>query len=268
VPRSEEERERALREAAVAETSEVTFPHVALNAEYTVWLSSPLPASQLTVVGPTTDHRDIDVVLALSTNGAIFTGRAVDETGAPLGERYLEFFTSNGPTDDSGRMRTDAQGNFLFAVKAMVLRRPLEALHLELLRGRIKRSDVCADLSDLVPLITSSRDLGDVVFSRAPVLAAGRVVIGGSTTDLHSELSLESNRGYGRWRGVCATAQWAEHGFELRGPHPNGLLRIVARSPDGASTTSQEFECGATDLVLDMLSGAPPAPSPVAADGN
>lgn len=258
----EEERARMRREAIAAQTttSEVTFAHVALHQEYTLWVSAPLPTSLVTVAGPTAEQPAIDVVLELSRESAIFTGRAVDETGAPLAERHLEFFASNGDAADSGRMRTDAQGNFLFAVKAVVLRRPLEALHLGLLEGRIRRTGIGADLSDLAPLVTGARALGDVVFSRQPVLAAGRITIDGIATDLRPDLWLEARRENGRWSGVGAALSWSEQGFELRGARPRGRLRLAARTEDHACAAAQEIECGAAGLVLDLRTGAARAP--------
>jgi hypothetical protein len=242
---SDEERARMRREAIAEQTttSEVTFAHVALHQEYTLWVSAPLPTSLVTVAGPTAEQPAIDVVLELSRESAIFTGRAVDEAGAPLAERHLEFFASNGDAADSGRMRTDAQGNFLFAVKAVVLRRPLEALHLGLLEGRIRRTGIGADLSDLAPLVTGARALGDVVFSRQPVLAAGRITIDGIATDLRPDLWLEARRENGRWSGVGAALSWSEQGFELRGARPRGRLHHAARPEDHACAAAAASTC-------------------------
>jgi hypothetical protein len=257
------ERERHFETWLPLEEGKVRFPCVEAGRQLLVWLRTrdfEAPVDEVLRRGPRAQGESVVLRLQAKPQGATFTGRAVDEQGAPLVE--MDFTADLYSVQQSRREhvlresgRTESDGRFVFSTAEDIT----SASQLEL-NLRDERSVLlgAARASFSTPAAGATVELGDLRLVATSVLAAGRVLdaagqpVPRAMVELHEAVHRTRRDGSVRtsWERRSNTVIADEDGrFLLRGERKAASIGLRARS-DGASSPLREFSVGASDVEL------------------
>jgi hypothetical protein len=217
------------------------------------------------VSGPRTPGEVVDVRVATTTRGTTLAGRALAEDGTPLAladvRARIELERDGDPMVSSAqRLTTDREGRFRFPVQRT---KPASATRTRLVlaldvNGAVREGSIPVDLA----AVPDEADVGDVVLTADPLLAAGRVVdllgqgIAGARVTLHmlseSDDEDEADRLRMHFRGGNEFVALTDHSgaFEARGRSNVALLALSAFHADYAGSDVVEVARGSPEVVL------------------
>lgn len=255
---------------AVVRDGIARFPHVGLDEEVRIFARSRDGREGFIdhVPGPTTPGQEVRARVELLDKHPVFQGRLLDEAGTP---QAYESYRMNlwrkapgvegagyGDWGDEVILMTDADGRFCSV--NWDLEYPRRASYVTLLRRpRLDDAPLGAALTLTDPVVVGANDLGDIVVSRPPLLASGRVVdhrgraAPGAGVKVHEGLPPTETR-YPREFVTTVAHDDQEGTFTVHGWGPEGGVLLSAVHPWGrAMTDGVACPRGATDIRLSLM---------------
>ncbi len=258
-PFSHRRRPHVNRETAGARAS---FPHVELGCELELGASRPGSSVSTTeyASGPRRAGERVVHTLHLGSDHPVLTFRALDELGAPLVRTELALTTwwRGGWMIDENRQETttDAEGRFRVDLSSSFSAGDARALIVSAREGALgTRVDLAR------PFEPGNHELGDLVLSAPPLLAAGRVVQGGGApvagAQVRLQVSVREDEGDERvwyWNDVDLDIESDPGGdFSARG-WVSGDRLLVSAQHGGLRCEPVEAALGVSGLEL-VISG-------------
>lgn len=211
--------------------------------------------------GPLDADQEVSVALHATVESSVLVGRAVDSSLEPIAGASLRLVYATEAGAASRLVATDAGGRFRVNLGHAASQRALIEAEISL------SSDVTASTASfgLVhrlaprPLRPGDLDLGDIVLGQAPVLAAGRIVTDGASSqavDLVVERE-QCRAGQASWeQDRLAAVRFPEAGrFEVRGLARSTRYRLRLGSGSHLPFAPVEFTPGAKDLEVRLRTG-------------
>jgi hypothetical protein len=248
-----------------APEGELAVAGIELGLELRVRAWGPtLGSATKNVSGPRAPDEVVDVRVSTTVRGAVLAGRAVAEDSTPLAladlRARIELEREGEPVVTSyQRLPTDAEGRFRFPVQRA---KPGGATRTRLVLaldadGAAREGSIPIDLA----AVPDEADVGDVLLTVDPLLAAGRVVdllgqgIAGARVTVHAqsedEAQDEARMVFVQHGGTELRALTDRSGaFEARGRVNAPLLELSAFHADYAVSEAVEVPRGSSEVVL------------------
>jgi len=229
----------------------IVFPHVGLGARFAV---TTYVVPEQVRPGPRQPREEVVFRFALPAEQLLVRGRALDAAGEPLRQRMLKVSLEFAETNNSGTVKTDADGVFRYRPPLDPRRAalPVQWVQVEV-QHRGQLIGVMARMESGKTLAAGPLDLGDVALVEAPLIAAGTLVDdqGGFANANLEVRPADTGPATAQPPPVTASVRFGPGDrFAIRGWVAQQKLVLTAGGRDDPPIDPVRFDRGADDLHL------------------